>query len=240
MTPQNDPKLQDSRSQADQKSLSRTGSESQRRESSLGYPPRSGYLQRRGESPFGFASFDPIRNNPFSFMRRMTEEMDRLFQDVNLGMEGREGGQGMGLHGYQGRGGREGITSWSPAIEVAQNEGKLIVQCELPGVDAKDCKVEITNDALILQGERRSEREENERGVHRSERQYGSFYRAIPLPDGADTEHATARCQNGLLEVTIPVPQQREERRSIPIDTSDNSQTGQTTTQAADARRQAA
>jgi hypothetical protein len=66
------------------------------------------------------------------------------------------------------------------------------VQCELPGVDAKDCKVEITNDALILQGERRSEREENERGVHRSERQYGSFYRAIPLPEGADTEHAFA------------------------------------------------
>jgi HSP20 family protein len=241
MTPQNDPKLQDSRSQADQKSLTRTGNEPHRRESSLGYSPRSGYgyLQRRGESPFGFASLDPFRGNPFSFMRRMTEEMDRLFQDVNLGMEGREGGQGLGL---QGRGGREGIA-WSPAIEVAQNEGKLTVQCELPGVDAKDVKVEITNDALILQGERRAEREENERGIHRSERQYGSFYRAIPLPDGADTEHATARCQNGLLEVTIPVPQQREERRSIPIDTSGTqatSQTGQTTTQAADARRQAA
>jgi HSP20 family protein len=240
MTPQNDPKLQDSRSQADPKSLTRTGSESQRRESSLSNSPRSGYgyLQRRGESPFGFATLDPFRGNPFSFMRRVTEEMDRLFQDVN-GMEGREGGQGIGLQGFRGRGGREGMT-WSPAIEVAQSEGKLIVQCELPGVDAKDCKVEITNDAVIVQGERRSEREENERGVHRSERQYGSFYRAIPLPEGADTEHATARCQNGLLEVTIPVPQQREERRSIPIDTSGPSQTGQTTTQAADARRQAA
>jgi len=86
MTPQNDPKLQDSRSQADQKSLTRPGNESQRRESSLGYSPRSGYLQRRGESPFGFATLDPFRGNPFSFMRRMTEEMDRLFQDVN-GME---------------------------------------------------------------------------------------------------------------------------------------------------------
>jgi HSP20 family protein len=228
MTPQNDPKLQDARSQADPKSLSRTGNEPQRRDSSLTDSPRSGYLQRRGEFPFGFATLDPFRGNPFSFMRRMTEEMDRLFQDVNAfeGREVREGGHGMG------RGGREGMAAWSPAIEVSQNEGKLTVQCELPGVDAKDCKVEITNDALILQGERRSEREENERGVHRSERQYGSFYRAIPLPDGADIEHATARCQNGLLEVTIPVPQQREERRSIPIDTSG--------AQAADARRQAA
>jgi len=208
----------DPRSQADQKSISRTSTEPQRRESSLSTSPRSGHLLRRGESPFGLSGFDPFRSNPFSFMRRMTEEMDRLFQDVNTDWQGRQGSQSL-----QGR-----ETAWAPAIEVSQNEGKLTVQCELPGVDAKDVKVEITSDALILQGERRSERDLNERGMHRSERQYGSFYRAIPLPEGADTEHATARCQNGLLEVTIPTPQQREERRSIPIDTS-----GQPTTQTA-------
>jgi HSP20 family protein len=231
MTPQNDPKLQ--ASQADQRSLSRTGNEAQRRESSL-YSPRSGYLQRRGDYGSGFSSSDPFRSNPFSFMRRMTEEMDRLFQDVSGGFEGREGGQGLqGYQGMQGYGGREGI-GWAPAIEIAQNEGRLTVQCELPGIAPNDVKVEITNDALILQGERRSERQENERGVHRSERQYGSFYRAIPLPEGADTEHVTARCQNGLLEVTIPVAQQREERRSIPVDTSGQG------TQATETRRQAA
>jgi HSP20 family protein len=217
----------DPRSQADQKSITRTSAEPQRRESSLSTSPRSGYLLRRSESPFGLSGLDPFRSNPFSFMRRMTEEMDRLFQDVNTDWEGRQGSQS--LSSRQGR-----DADWAPAIELSQSEGKLTVQCELPGITPNDVKVEITNDALILQGERRSEREVNERGVHRSERQYGSFYRAIPLPEGADAEHATARYQNGLLEVTIPTPQQREERRSIPIDTSGTqptSQTGQTQTE---------
>jgi HSP20 family protein len=222
-----DPRSQDPRSQSDQKLLSRTG-EPQRRDSSLSSSPRSGYLQRRGDSPFGFGGgfggLDPFRGNPFSFMRRMTEEMDRLFQDVGQGWEG----------GREARQGREAM-GWSPAIEVTQREGKLLVQCELPGISPNDVKLEITNDALILQGERRLEREENERGIQRSERQYGAFYRSIPLPEGADIEHANARCQNGLLEVTIPIPQQREQRRSIPIETQPTgTQTGGET------RRQAA
>ena len=70
--------------------------------------------------------------------------------------------------------------------------------------------MEITNDALILEGERRSEREQNDRGIQRSERQYGAFYRSIPLPEGANVEQATARYENGVLEITIPTPQQRE------------------------------
>jgi HSP20 family protein len=221
MSLQNDP-----RSQSEQKSIARTG-ETQRRESSLGSSPRSGYLQRRGEYPLGFGGgFDSsFRSSPFSLMRRMSEEMDRLFQSFGMESGGYEGG---------GLGGREAY-GWSPAIEVTQREGKLIVQCELPGVSASDVKVEITNDALILEGERRSEREQNDRGVQRSERQYGAFYRTIPLPEGVNAEQATARYENGVLEITIPTPQQREERRSIPVQTT-GTQAGQTT----EARRQAA
>jgi HSP20 family protein len=218
MSLQNDP-----RSQSEQKSIARTG-ETQRRESSLSSSPRSSYLQRRGEYPFGLGGFDSsFRSSPFSLMRRMTEEMDRLFQ--NFGTE--SGGYEGGLQGREGYG-------WSPAIEVTQREGKLIVQCELPGVSANDVKVEITNDALILEGERRSERDQNERGIQRSERQYGAFFRTIPLPEGVNAEQATARYENGVLEITIPTPQQREERRSIPVQTT-GTQAGQT-----EARRQAA
>jgi HSP20 family protein len=224
MSLQNDP-----RSQTDQKSITRTG-ETQRRDSSLSSSPRSGYQQqRRGEYPYGLGGFDSSRGsgNPFSLMRRMSEDMDRLFQNFgqNFGMES---------GGYEGGGQGRDAFGWSPAVEITQREGKLLVQCELPGVSANDVKVEITNDALILEGERRSEREQNDRGIQRSERQYGAFFRTIPLPEGANLEQATARCENGVLEVTIPVPQQREERRSIPIQTT-GAQAGQT-----DARRQAA
>jgi HSP20 family protein len=208
MTTQPDPKS----------SITRTG-ESQRGEISRG-SQRGGYLQRRGEYPLGFSNIDLFRTNPFSLMRRISEEMDRVFQDVGFAREA----------GFE-RGGREAI-GWSPAIEVKQEDGKFVVNAELPGLSPNDVKIEVANDALVIQGERRYEREENERGVQRSERQYGAFYRAIPLPDGADLEHTNARFQNGLLEVTVPCPQQREQRRSIPIEASGSQYAGQAGTQA--------
>jgi hypothetical protein len=91
----------------------------------------------------------------------MTEEMDRVFQEVGLE---REGSNSIG---------------WSPAIEVSQREGKFNIHAELPGLEPKDVKVEVENDALVIQGERRFEQEQNEGGVQRTERQYGLFYRAF-------------------------------------------------------------
>jgi HSP20 family protein len=85
-------------------------------------------------------------------------------------------------------------------------------------------KVEVTNDALVIHGERKVEQEQEEGGTRRTERQYGLFYRSIPLPEGADVEHASAKFENGLLEVTVPVPQQQQQRRSIPIQAATNAQ----------------
>jgi HSP20 family protein len=223
------------RSQGQSQSLARSGSsESLRRQQSYGQQQPYGYgqqryggLQRRGESPFGYGGggYDLFRASPFSLMRRMTEEMERLFQDVGSDFEG------------QGRGGSQG---WSPSIDVIQADNKILIQCEVPGVAPNDVKVEVDNDTLIIQGERRSEREQNERGGQRSERQYGAFFRVIPLPDGVNPEQITARTQNGLLEITIPTPQQRENRRSIPVEggTQAGTQTGQTGQ--TETRRQAA
>ena len=67
-----------------------------------------------------------------------------------------------------------------------------------------DVKVEITDEAVILDGERKWEHEENQQGVYRSERSYGSFHREIPLPEGVKTENATANFKNGVLTVTLP------------------------------------
>lgn len=89
---------------------------------------------------------------------------------------------------------------------------------KLPGLSPDDVTVEVANDALVIQGERKVEHEEKDGGVQRTERQYGFFYRSIPLPEGADLDHANAKFQNGMLEVTIPVPQQKENRRPIRIE----------------------
>ncbi len=190
--------------QSDQRSLSVKPGEQQaqssQRKDMARSSPRAGFLQRRGEYPFMLAPQEFFRANPFSLLRRMTEEMDRVFQEVGLEREGSSG------------------TGWSPAIEVSQREGKYNIHAELPGLEPKDVKVEVENDALVIQGERRFEQEEKEAGMQRTERQYGLFYRSIPLPEGAKVEQAKAKFHNGVLEVTIPVPEQQGNRRTIPIE----------------------
>ncbi|HLH43975.1 MAG TPA: Hsp20/alpha crystallin family protein [Bryobacteraceae bacterium] len=148
-------------------------------------------------SPFSPAEF--FGGDPFSWMRRLHEEMDRSFARVF----GREGDGGM---------------MWTPAIEVAEREGKFQVRAELPGLKPEDMKVEITDESVIIQGERKHEREETKGGVYRSERRYGQFYREIPLPEGAKTDQAKALFHDGVLEVSMPAAEQASKRRAIPIE----------------------
>jgi HSP20 family protein len=194
--------------QNDQKSLAVRPNEQQGQ--TIQRSPSQSVSPRRRSSllDFEITPQEFLSSNPFSLMRRMTEEMDRVIQE--FGLE-RDGGN---------------RASWTPTIEVAEREGKYDVRAELPGLSPNDVKVEVANDALIIQGERKVEHEEKDGGMQRSERQYGLFYRSIPLPDGADIEHANAKFQNGMLEVTIPVPQQKEQRRSIPVESDTKSQTG--------------
>lgn len=169
---------------------------------------QSALAPRRGSSSLGLGITPQefFSSNPFSLMRRMSEEMDRVFQEFGLDHNG------------------DNKVGWSPAIEVVQKDGKLNIRAELPGLSLDDVKIEVSNDALTIQGERKVEHEENQGGVRRSERQYGFFYRTIPLPERADVEHASAKFQNGMLEISIPVPEQKESRRSIPIEGQSKSQ----------------
>ncbi len=153
---------------------------------------RSSWLSRWDpwrEEPFG--SF--FGTSPFALFRRMTEDMDRLAHG---------GAAPFAL------GGR-----FAPQIEVAEREGNLLVKADLPGCAPEDFRVDIEENSLILSGERRSEQEHTRGGVHRSERTYGSFRRVIPLPPGANVDAAEASFKNGVLEITIPLPEQPKARR---------------------------
>jgi HSP20 family protein len=163
---------------------------------------QQGALARGSSVPVGLVTpMDLFRMNPFSLMRRMTEEMDRVF--AGGGQEPESGGD----------------VLWAPAIEVSQREGKYVVRAELPGVKPEDVRIEIENKVLVLQGERRVQREQDRGGVHRTEIRYGRFYRTIPLPEGAQADQAEAKLDNGVVEVTIPVPEETSQRKQIPIQT---------------------
>ena len=110
-------------------------------------------------------------------------------------------------------------------IEVTEREGNYVVRAELPGLKPEDVKVECTDDAVVIEGERKLEREED--GGRRSERMYGRFFRVIPLPEGAKVTDAQARFQDGVLEVTVPFAKREEKRRQIPIESGASANSAQ-------------
>ena len=98
---------------------------------------------------------------------------------------------------------------------------------KLPGLSREDVRIEARDDALLLEGERKSEMEvEEQGGIYRSERTYGRFSREIPLPEAADIEKAQARFENGVLEIEVPLREEASRRRRIEIQGSSKSQEG--------------
>ena len=186
---------------------------------------QSGGLTRRGEGGlpglFGRNPDELFSMSPFTLMRRLTEDLDRMFS----------GG---------GTGGRE-VGLWAPPVDVRVSNGNLVISAELPGLNKEDVKVEVHDDAVVIQGERKREWEEERGGVRRSERVYGAFYREIPLPEGAKADQAKAQFNNGVLEVTIPIPEaQQRKPREISIESGEQrkpvgGETGKQQTQASKA-----
>jgi HSP20 family protein len=165
-------------------------------------------MTRAGGFPFAGAltPSDIFRMTPFSVIRRMSEEMDRVFGEFGLNRT------------------EAGAQAWSPTIEVLERDNNLIFRAHLAGVKPDDVKIQITDEAIVLEGERVTSQDEDRSGVHITEVQYGRFYRAMPLPEGADVENARATFNQGVLEVTIPLRQeQRSRAREIPIQSGDES-----------------
>ncbi len=153
---------------------------------------RGGSLTRR--QPFGGPGF---WRDPFSMLTDFDREMHRLFENVGFGgslltapLLGREIER----------------SGWSPQIEMYEREGKLVVRADLPGLNKEDVKVEVNDNVLTIEGERRQERKDEKGGW--SERSYGNFFRCITLPEGVNAENANAKFNNGVLEITMDAPQQ--------------------------------
>jgi HSP20 family protein len=106
---------------------------------------------------------------------------------------------------------------WTPDLEVFEAGNELVVRADVPGLKREDIKVEITDFELTIAGERKVEKEENEKGVYRSERSYGTFFRAIALPDGAKADLAKATVKDGVLEVKMPLARIESARRRLDI-----------------------
>ncbi|HVZ36610.1 MAG TPA: Hsp20/alpha crystallin family protein [Polyangiaceae bacterium] len=94
--------------------------------------------------------------------------------------------------------------SFSPAVDVIEQEKAYLVRAELPGIAPNDVEIQVENDVLTLRGERKNEHEDERQGYRRVERSYGSFSRSFVLPKGTNVDAIEARTENGVLTISIP------------------------------------
>jgi HSP20 family protein len=179
---------------------------------------QSGALARGGSqsmSPYS-GGYSGYGSGPFSVMRRISDEMDRLFENFGFGRSlfPSESGQGSWDAGGFGE---SAPSMWSPHVEVCERNGKLLIQADLPGMKRDDVNVRIEQDQVVIQGERHRQQENQQSGYYRSERSYGSFYRTIPLPEGTNSESATASFRDGVLEIEVDMPRQQQRGRTLEI-----------------------
>lgn len=101
-------------------------------------------------------------------------------------------------------------TSWSPAVDVYDSKDDIIVKADIPGLEKEDIDVTVEDNTVTIRGEKKNEQEARTEEFVRSERFYGSFYRALQLPAHVDAGKAKASYKNGTLELTLP---KREEAK---------------------------
>jgi HSP20 family protein len=148
-------------------------------------------LRRAQESPF------------LSLQREMNKLFSNFFEDFSPAAFGRFPDFG-----------------FEPSIDVWEDEKKINVRAELPGLDDKDIEVNLTPDMLIIRGEKKEQKEDQDDGYWYKEASYGSFQRSIPLPEGIDQQKVEAQFKNGVLNITLPRLEGSRTGKKITIKTS--------------------
>jgi HSP20 family protein len=139
---------------------------------------------------------DPQKWSPFRELDRVRNDFEELL-DRFLGS----------------RASREHHSPFTPALESFIDSGKLVIRAELPGVDPKDVDITVTGDQLTIRGTREQRIDEQSRSFIHREFSYGSFERTVRLPGGVTGEDVKASYRNGVLELTMPVPEQSKSRK---------------------------
>jgi HSP20 family protein len=94
-------------------------------------------------------------------------------------------------------------ASFTPAVDVYEDEKSVVLKLEVPGIEEKDLDVSVENHTLTVKGERKFAQEEKQENFQRIERRYGSFFRAFTLPSTIDTENVDAKYEAGVLKLEL-------------------------------------
>jgi HSP20 family protein len=139
--------------------------------------------------------------DPFALLRQLTGEFDRFFEEPAW--------PAFRWPAFRAKAFGAG-NKWFPEIDVFEKDNRLVTKLDLPGLKKEDVKVEVTDGYLAISGERKTEAEEKKEQFYRCEREYGTFYRSVPLPAGVTVEDVKATFADGVLEVSVPLPVKTE------------------------------
>jgi HSP20 family protein len=117
------------------------------------------------------------------------------------------------LWGTAAASGGNGGATWLPAVDAWETDDALVISVDLPGVRKEDVSIEVDDGVLTISGTRERKVEQREDRFYRFERRYGAFSRSVTLPQGVDESTIKAQFENGVLEITVPKPEERKPKR---------------------------
>ena len=132
-------------------------------------------------------------------LQEMQDRINRMFDDF--------------FHGFSLAPWTEERLEWLPLVDVSETEDVVRVTAELPGVQATEVDISLTDDLLTIRGEKKSEKEEKKRDYHRVERSYGVFTRTVRLPAVVDADKVEATFKDGVLTITMPKREEAKTRK---------------------------
>jgi HSP20 family protein len=131
------------------------------------------------------------RWEPFAELGELRSSFDRMFDQLADGSE----------------------RAWAPAVDVERDNGNLVVRADVPGIKPEEVKIEIEDDILTVSGEHEERKEQQDKHFLRRERRYGSFCRSMALPPGVEAKKIKAKTHDGVVEVTIPLPEKAKKEK---------------------------
>ena len=142
-----------------------------------------------------------VRWEPVRELSTLQNEMNRLFSTF---FDPADAG---------GANGGAALRRWVPPMDLVEVDDHFVLRADLPGLGPDDVNLEVEDNVLTISGERKAEHETKGEGYYRIERSAGHFRRSLTLPEGVDLEHIAANFDKGVLEISIPKPEQRKPRK---------------------------
>ena len=137
-----------------------------------------------------------LRFEPMRDLDHLTNRFQRLFDDFP------------GFHGYSN-------DSFSPRIDISENEKSLLINAEIPGVDKENLKITLQDNIITIEGEKKKVVNDKNANYFREERSFGKFKRSFTLPVEVDSDNVDAKFNKGILEITLNKLEPKEQKERV-------------------------